>query len=74
MQIDIPEEIVRDVQTMLSRQGAPVDVSAFVNHTLKRAVFFETVREVQRQNAVADPHELQDIIDHAVDAVRTEQT
>jgi hypothetical protein len=70
MQIDIPEQTIRDVQAMLTRQGARADLPAFIDRTLKRAVFFDTVREVQRQNAGVDPTELQNLINEAVDATK----
>jgi hypothetical protein len=72
MQIDIPDATVRDLQVMLARQGSSPDLTSFVNRTLQRAVFFETVREVQKQNAECDPVELQNLIDQAVDAVRAD--
>lgn len=73
MQIDIPEQIIRDVQSMLARQGSAPDVSAFVNRALQRAVFFDTVREIQQQNASVDPIELQTLIDEAIDVVRAQE-
>jgi hypothetical protein len=72
MQIDIPDATVRDLQVMLARQGSSPDLTSFVNRTLQRAVFFETVREVQKQNTNFDPVELQNLIDQSVDAVRVD--
>jgi hypothetical protein len=73
MQIELPDQTVRDLQTMLAKRGEGVDVSAFVNLTLQRALFFETVREVKRQNAGVDPDELNRLIDEAVEAVRADR-
>ena len=71
-QIEIPEQTFLDVQSMLSSQGKSMDVAAFVNRTLERALFFETIQEVKRRNAGVDPSELQKLIDEAVDEVRAE--
>jgi hypothetical protein len=73
MQIEIPDETVRDVQDMLAKRGEDGDVSQYIDRTLQRALFFETVREVKRQNAGIDPDELDRRIDEAVEAVRTER-
>jgi Arc/MetJ-type ribon-helix-helix transcriptional regulator len=72
VQIELPDQTVRDVQALLAERGESVDVSAFVNQTLRRALFFDTVREVKRQNASVDPAELDRLIDDAVKAVRVE--
>jgi hypothetical protein len=37
-----------------------------VNQTLQRAIFFDTVRELKRQNADVDPEELDRLVDEAV--------
>src|SRR3990172_2621325 len=73
MQIELPDQTVRDVEAMLAMRGEQGDVSAFVNRTLQRALFFETVREVKHRNAGVDPDELDRLIDEAVVAVRSER-
>ncbi|MCI0333012.1 MAG: hypothetical protein L0228_07300 [Planctomycetes bacterium] len=73
MQIEVPDQTVRDVEALLAERGENGDVSQFVDRTLQRAVFFETVREVKRQNAGVDANELDRLIDEAVEAVRTDQ-
>lgn len=73
MQIELSDQTIRDVQALLAKRGEGVDVSAFVDRTLQRAVFFETVREVKQQNAGVDPAELDQLIDEAVEAVRAER-
>lgn len=73
MQIELPDQTVRDVEAMLANRGERSDVSAFVDRTLQRAMFFETVREVKRQNAGVDPAQLDRLIDEAVEAVRSER-
>ena len=55
MQIELPDQTILDVQALLAKRGEGADVSAFVDLTLQRALFFETVREVKRQNAGVDP-------------------
>lgn len=73
MQIELSDQTIRDVQSLLAKRGEGVDVSAFVDRTLQRALFFETVREVKQQNIDTDPDELDRLIDEAVKAVRAER-
>jgi len=73
MQIELPDQTVRDVQAMLAKRGENGDVSQYIDDTLQRALFFDTVREVKRQNAGIDPDELERLIDEAVEAVRSER-
>ena len=72
MQIELPDQTIRDVEALLAKRGEG-DVTAFVERTVQRAVFFDTVREVKRQNAGVDPQELDHLIDEAVEAVRAER-
>lgn len=73
MQIELPDQTVRDVQAMLAKRGENGDVSQFIDQTVQRALFFDTVREVKRQNADVDPDELDRLIEEAVNAVRSER-
>jgi hypothetical protein len=73
MQIELSDQTIRDVQALLAKRGEGVDVSAFVDRTLQRALFFETVREVKQQNAGVDPAKLDQLIDEAVEAVRAKR-
>jgi hypothetical protein len=73
MQIELPDQTVRDVEAMLAQRGEGSDVSAFVDRTLQRALFFDAVREVKKQNAGVDVRELDQLIDEAVKAARSEQ-
>lgn len=70
MQINLPDQTIRDVQELLTRQGSALDVAAFVDRTLQRALFFEAAREIKQRNQGVDPQELQAEIDAAVEAVR----
>jgi hypothetical protein len=72
MQIELSDQTARDVQALLAQRGGHVDVSAFVNQTLQRAVFFETVREIKQQNEGVDSVELERLIDEAVANARSE--
>jgi hypothetical protein len=73
MRIDLPDHTIRDVELMLAKRGEAADVPAFIDRTLQRALLFETVREVKRQNAHLAPEELDRFIDEAVKAVRADQ-
>lgn len=74
MLIEIPDQTVRDVQAMLVKRGKNGDVSQFIDQTVQRALFFDVVREIKRQNADADPDELDRLIEESVKAVRTERS
>ncbi len=73
MQIELSDQTIRDVQALLAKRGEGVDVSTFVDRTLQRALFFETVREVKQQNTGTDPDELDRLIDEAVEAARADR-
>ena len=55
---------------MLAKRGGNGNVSEFIDRTLQRALVFETIRDVKRQNAGADPQALDRLIDEVVAAVR----
>ena len=73
MQIELSDQTAHDVQLLLAQRGGGLDVSAFVNQIMQRAVFFETVRDVKRQNESVDPVELDRLIDEAVVHARSER-
>lgn len=72
MQVEIPDQTVRDIQAMLAKRGQNGNVSQFIDKTVQRALFFDTVREVKRQNAGIDPDELDRLINEALKAARAE--
>jgi hypothetical protein len=71
MQVELPDKTIRDVEAMLAKRGQNGNVSEFIDRTLQRALFFEAVRDVKRQNASANPQELDRLIDEAVAAARS---
>ena len=73
MRIELPDQTIREVELMLAKRGEAADVPAFIDRTLQRALLFETVREVKRQNAGADPEKVDQLINEAVEAARSEQ-
>ncbi len=72
MNIDLPEQTIRGVEAVIAGVGGGVDVPAYIDRSVRRAIFFDTVGRVQALNAQEDPEELQRLIDEAVDAVRTQ--
>jgi hypothetical protein len=74
MRIELPDKTVRDVEAMLAKRGENGNVAEFIDRTLQRTIFFETVREVKRQNAGADPQEIDRLINEAVAAVRADRS
>jgi Arc/MetJ-type ribon-helix-helix transcriptional regulator len=73
MQVELPDKTIRDVEAMLAKRGDNGNVSEFIDRTLQRALFFETVREVKRQNAGADAKELDRLIDEAIATTRADR-
>ncbi|HJQ81149.1 MAG TPA: ribbon-helix-helix domain-containing protein [Lacipirellulaceae bacterium] len=69
MQVELPEKTIRDLEAKLAKRGEDGNVSEFIDGTLQRALFFETVRDIKRQNAGTDPQELERLIDEAVAAI-----
>jgi hypothetical protein len=74
MQVELPDKTVRDVEATLAKRGQNGNVSEFIDRTLQRALFFETVCDVKRQNTGANPQELDQLIDEAVAAARAERS
>jgi len=70
MRIELPEQTVREVEALLAKRGESGDVSEFIDRTLQRTLFFETVREVKSQNAGVETSQLDQLIDEAVKAAR----
>jgi hypothetical protein len=66
MQVELPDKTIRDVEVMLAKRGQNGNVSEYIDRTLQRALFFETVRDVKRQNAGANPQQLERLIDETV--------
>lgn len=63
------------VQAHLTRVGAGENgLSAFVDQAVRERVFWETVSSVQNRNADANPDEVQQIIDEAVDWARANRS
>lgn len=71
MKIDLPDNTIRSVEAMVSRQGG--DVTAFIDNAVRRSLFFETARQVREQNADHDLEEAWGVIDSEVEAVRQER-
>lgn len=69
--IEIPDSTFRALEELLAEQGGG-DISEFVNRTLQKRLFFDTVSKVQKANSDASPEEMQQAIDEAVDAIRAE--
>lgn len=70
MSIDLPDSTIRDIEAMLRHRSDTIDVTTYINKTVRRALFFETVRDVHQQNAGADPASVQSLVDEAVSATR----
>jgi hypothetical protein len=71
MQVELSDKTIRDLEALLAKRGQNGNVSEFIDRTLQRALFFETVREVKRQNTSVDPQQLDRLIDEAVAAARS---
>jgi len=72
-QINISDDTYRDVQAMLVSRGGKVNVDEFVNRTLNRSLFFETVQDIKARTKHVDPEELDQIVEEAVEAARAER-
>jgi hypothetical protein len=72
-QINISDDNYREVKSILASRGENVDVDEFVNRTLSRELFFETVRSVKARAKEVDPGDLEQIIEEAVEAAKAER-
>lgn len=72
-QIEISDETYLGIETMLANRGEAMAVDQYVDRTVNRYLFFETVREVKERNKDIAPEVLQQEIDEAVAAVRAER-
>jgi len=72
-QINISDDNYREVQAILASRGESVNVDEYVNRTLSRNLFFETVRNIKDRTKDVDPDELDQIIEEAVEAARAER-
>jgi len=72
-QINISDDTYRNVQAMLVSRGEKTSVDEFVNCTLNRSLFFETVQDIKARTKDVDPDELDQIIDEAVETARAER-
>jgi hypothetical protein len=71
--LSIPEETDRAVRSYLARKGLKKgDLSEFVNDAVRREVFDRVVRDIKERNADADPVELMELIDEAVEWARAD--
>jgi len=69
--LSIPDDTDRTVRTYLARTGLKKgDLSRFVDRAVRREVFALIVKDVKERNADADPDELAELIEEAVEQAR----
>lgn len=67
----IPEETDRSVRAYLARVGGDkADLSAYVDHAVRQALFWDTVENIQERNRDLSPEEAQALADEAVAETR----
>lgn len=67
----IPEETDRSVRSFLARaRGEKADLSAYVDHAVRQALFWDTVESIQERNKDLSPEEAQALADDAVAEAR----
>jgi len=73
--LSIPDETDRTVRTYLARTGLKKgDLSKFVDEAVRRQVFALIVKDVKERNADADPDQLDELIEEAVERARAHRT
>lgn len=73
--LSIPDETDRTVRTYLARTGLKKgDLSKFVDQAVRRQVFALIVNDVKERNADADPDELAELIEEAVERARAHRS
>lgn len=67
----VPEETDRSVRSFLARtSGEKSDLSAYVDHAVRQALFWDTVENIQERNTDLSPEEAQALADEAVAETR----
>ena len=67
----IPEETDRTVRSFLARNPeGKADLSAYVDHAVRQALFWDTVENIQVRNSDLSPEDAQALADEAVAEVR----
>lgn len=67
----VPEETDRSVRTYLARAGVKeADLSAYVDHAVRQALFWDTVESIQERNKDLSPKDAQALADEAVAELR----
>ncbi len=73
--LSIPDETDRTVRTYLARTGLKKgDLSRFVDQAVRRQVFALVVKDIKERNADADPDELAQLIEEAVERARAHRS
>lgn len=71
----IPEETDRSVRSFLARNpGGKADLSAYVDHAVRQALFWDTVENIQVRNSDLSPEDAQVLADEAVAEIRANPT
>jgi hypothetical protein len=69
--LSIPDATDRTVRTYLAGKGLKKgDLSRFVDQAVRRQILALIVSDIKERNADADPDELADLIDEAVERTR----
>ena len=72
--LDIPDDTDRYVRSYLGRTGGKKgDLSRFVDHAVRQAIFWETVESIQERNRNLSSNEAQLLADEAVAEVRADR-
>lgn len=67
----IPEETDRSVRSFLARtRGEKADLSAYVDHAVRQALFWDMVEGIQERNKDLSPEDAQALADKAVAELR----
>jgi len=72
MQINLPDDTIRDIEAFLASSGEKLDVTAFIDQSVRQSMLSGIVGKIHERNAAFDPHELDATIDEAVKSIREE--
>ena len=72
--LDIPDDTDRYVRSYLVRTGGKKgDLSRFVDHAVRQAIFWETVESIRERNRHLSSDEAQLLADEAVAEIRADR-
>lgn len=70
MQINLPDNTIRDIEAFLANSGENLDIATFIDQSVRQSMLSGIVGKIHKRNESANPEDLDALIDEVVKAVR----